>query len=125
MTKDYSKGMFMFPTQSYSEGTYWTFVGNVFPFVLFIMFCYPVISVLSVLIEEKESKIKESVKMMGANNTVYWLSWFIWFFGEFTLIAAFVTFLGLAGNVFRYSDGFIIFLWFELFCLSSATFGML
>ena len=62
---------------------------------------------------------------MGATTSAYWLSWFIWFFMEFTLIAIFVTALGTLGGVFKYSDASIVFVWFELFCLSSATFGMM
>eukprot|EP01084_Bolivina_argentea_P269164 457390_1 len=125
MSKEYSKGLFMFPTKSYEESTYWNYIGQTFPFILFIMFCYPIITVLSILIEEKQSKIKEGMKMMGATTSTYWLSWFIFFFIEFTMIAVLVTLLGIGGHVFRYSDGIIIFLWFWLFCLSSATFAMM
>lgn len=89
------------------------------------MFSYPVIQVLSILIEEKASKIKEGMKMMGATTSTYWLSWFIWFFCEFTLICAAVTAVGIGGGVFRFSSGGVIFMWYWMFCLSSGAFAML
>eukprot|EP01084_Bolivina_argentea_P269163 457388_1 len=125
MSKEYSKGLFMFPTKSYEESTYWNYIGQTFPFILFIMFCYPIITVLSILVEEKRSKIKEGMKMMGATTTAYWTSWTIWFFIEFTGMALLVSILGSGFGVFRYTDFGIVFLWFWLFCLSSAAFAMM
>eukprot|EP01083_Nonionella_stella_P193084 713453_1 len=125
MTTEYSKGLFMFPTAKYQQSNFWNTVGGFFSFFLFIMFCYPVITVVSILVEEKQTKIKEGMKMMGATTSAYWLSWFIWFTAEFTFIALCVTLIGVGGKVFRYSDGIVIFLWFELFCISSAVFGMM
>eukprot|EP01083_Nonionella_stella_P217797 781659_1 len=89
------------------------------------MFCYPIITVLSILVEEKRSKIKEGMKMMGATTTAYWTSWTIWFFIEFTGMALLVSILGSGFGVFRYTDFGIVFLWFWLFCLSSAAFAMM
>ena len=60
---------------------------------------------------------------MGATTSAYWTSWMIYFLIEFTLTALLVSVLGVAFSVFRYSDFGIIFLWFWLFCLSSATFA--
>ena len=60
-TEMYSKGIFMFPTAAYNQDDYWNFFGAAFPFFLFIMFCYPIITVLSILVEEKQSKIKEGM----------------------------------------------------------------
>ena len=60
-TTEYSKGLFQFPSYPYEVDQYWTFVGTQFPFFLFIMFCYPIITVVSILVEEKRSKIKEGM----------------------------------------------------------------
>eukprot|EP01084_Bolivina_argentea_P142149 249724_1 len=124
-TTQYDKGVFQFATAEYAKGDYWDAVGSQFPFFCFIMFCYPIITVLSILVQEKQTKIKEGMKMMGATTSAYWTSWIIWFFIEFTLMTLLVTVLGFGGSVFLYSGFGVIFLWFWLFCLSSATFAML
>ena len=119
-TKEYSKGIFMFATYPYLNDNYWVFIGQIFGFFLFIMFCYPITEILSILVDEKAKKIKEQLKMMGATSSTYWLSWFTWFFIQFTLIAIIISIIGVYGNVFAYSDFGVIFLWFWLFCLSTA-----
>eukprot|EP01083_Nonionella_stella_P063289 164447_1 len=118
-TTQYSKGVFMFPTRGYVQDLYWYYIGPVFGFYLFIMFCYPITEVLTILVDEKAKKIKETLNMMGATTTTYWLSWYCWFFVSFTLIALVITIIGVFGNVFRYSAFGVIFLWFWFFCLAT------
>lgn len=52
-------------------------------FPCFFMFTYliPLYYMVSKLAEEKQSKSKEGMKMMGLKESVYFLSWFILFFG--------------------------------------------
>merc|ERR1719295_1658548 len=71
-TNEYSKGVFQFASYPYKEDNFWLFAGGLFGFFLFIMFSYPLITVISILVEEKRSKIKEGMKMMGATTSAYW-----------------------------------------------------
>ena len=60
---NFIKGSFVFPFTSYKTDYYWLIMQV--PFVVFagIMFIYPVIQIISVLVTEKSSKIKEGMKM--------------------------------------------------------------
>merc|ERR1719347_1364622 len=42
---------------------------------------------LMVIVDEKEKKIKESLKMVGLRDSVFWLSWFV-VYSVFVLIAS-------------------------------------
>ena len=82
------------------------------PFTIFtaIMFIYPIIQILSLLVSEKASKIKEGMKMMGATNSIYWCSMYLWFTLEFTLICIIIVCVGFVMDVFLCSDALIIIL---------------
>jgi len=50
----------------------------------------PVYNVTFQIVKEKESKTKESMRMMGMTDTSYWLSWFAYY----TLINTIIGFVG-------------------------------
>ncbi|CAD8078681.1 unnamed protein product [Paramecium primaurelia] len=68
------------------------------------------------IIYEKEKKLREGMKMMGLNNTSFYLSWIIQYFIIYTLISIVATIL-LKGMVFRNTDGFVLFINYWLFCM--------
>ena len=41
------------------------------------------------LVKEKESRIKESMRMMGMRDSAYWLSWYVYY----TIISSIIVFL--------------------------------
>jgi ATP-binding cassette subfamily A (ABC1) protein 3 len=50
-----------------------------FPFFLMVVFLIPLYYIVSKLAEEKESRSREGMKMMGLNDFTYYLSWFIFY----------------------------------------------
>ena len=69
--------------------------------------------------------IAEGLKMMGATLFSYLFSWISWWFMEYTFIALSVTLFAVVGQVFKYSDIVVIFLWFWGFCLSLSGLAIL
>ncbi len=49
----------------------------VLSFVLVISFLFTVILTSKSIVNEKETGIKEAIKLMGVKSWIYWLSWFI------------------------------------------------
>ena len=43
------------------------------------MFSLPVYNMVFLFVKEKESKTRETMKIMGLNETPYWLSWFAYY----------------------------------------------
>ncbi|CAK63380.1 unnamed protein product (macronuclear) [Paramecium tetraurelia] len=68
------------------------------------------------MIYEKEKKLREGMKMMGLNNTSFYLSWIIQYLIIYTIISILATIL-LSGIVFTHTDGFVLFLNYWLFCI--------
>ena len=121
----YEAYTFPLPVDEYTSDTFWSTVGGLFIFFVLIQFMYPINIVVSVLVTEKADKIAEGLKMMGATLFSYWFSWISWWFMEYTFIALSVTLFAVVGQVFKYSDIVVIFLWFWGFCLSLSGLAIL
>ena len=87
------------------------------PFFMLLIYILPMYRLLSNMVSEKESKARESMKMMGLVDFSYWLSWWTYYFIIVTIISA-LCILVLGFNVVQYSNRFLIFIFFELFGLS-------
>lgn len=74
------------------------------------------------IVAEKESKVKESMRMMGLKDTAYWLSWLTYYTIINTLIS-FFTWLILFESVTSKTSGWILFLVVWLF--GQSLFGLL
>ncbi len=116
-------GYFVFPTEKFETDGWWLTGQYILPYFLLMAFIYPMTQVTSYLVVEKSTKIKEGMKMMGASTAAFWTSWIIWFLVLFTLIAVICTIIAVVGDVFKYSDSGIMFLWIWVYCLSTASFG--
>jgi len=49
----------------------------IFPFIIVLSFCFTVILTAKAIVHEKETGLKEAMKLMGMKSWVYWLSWYI------------------------------------------------
>lgn len=87
------------------------------PFFVLLIYILPMYRLLSNMVSEKESKARESMKMMGLVDFSYWLSWWTYYFIIVTMISG-LCILVLSFNVISYSNRFIVFIFFELFGLS-------
>lgn len=115
--------------ENFPRGSYLTDGGTVLRAIvpLYMVFAWAqfIIYMMMLVVEEKEKKLKESMKMMGLRDSVYWLSWF-------TIYAAYVLLLALVciillplANVFQKANIFLLFLLFILYGFSSIMFGFM
>ena len=74
------------------------------------------------LVKEKESRTKESMRMMGMTDTAYWLSWFVYYTMINTLIST-LSWLILLYNVINFSTPFYVWLFFWLY--GQSVFGQI
>jgi hypothetical protein len=92
------------------------------PFFLLLIYMLPVYNITFQIVKEKESKTKESMRMMGMTDTSYWLSWFAYY----TLINTIISLVGwlcLCINVIQYSIPAYVFLYMWLF--GESVFGQI
>lgn len=92
-------------------------------FFLFVTSLVPVCRMISKVVTEKETKVRESMKMMGLSDTPYWLSWLIMYTLIYFVIAFLSTLVGF--GIFEYCNKFILFLLFFLYGLSCLAFSVL
>src|SRR3982750_421126 len=96
-------------------------MNGMLPFFMLLMYILPVYRLISNVVAEKESKARESMKMMGLSDFSYWLSWFTYYLIVVTIITILCIII-LARTVFKNSTIGIIFLYFWIFGIS--LFGM-
>ena len=81
------------------------------PFLLLLIFIPPVYNTVFLLVKEKESRIKESMRMMGMKDKAYWLSWYVYF----TIISTLICLLSWAVlliNCIVNSNSFLVLVFF-------------
>ena len=59
-----------FPISSYKNDDFYTFVGNVFALIFVLSFFFPSFFLIRGLVVEKETRIREGMRMMGLADAV-------------------------------------------------------
>jgi hypothetical protein len=68
------------------------FIQSLFTFFVLVMYIPPLYRTVYRIVQEKESRVKESMKIMGLGDGAYWLSWYVYF----TLVNIAISFLAWA-----------------------------
>lgn len=110
-----------FPTPPYIDDPFANTIANVLGLFFTIIYMWPVTRLIKGIVEEKQLRIKEGMRMMGLPDSALYCSWF----GTYTLIF-FLTSLLItivtSGSVYAHSNKFYIFLFFFFFAMSTFSF---
>ena len=79
-------------------------------------------NIIFLIVQEKESKTKESMRMMGMTDFSYWLSWFAYYFIIMTIANTLALFVMMI-NVIEYSKAGYV--WLMLWMCGIAVFGLI
>ncbi|KAK7058691.1 ATP-binding cassette sub- A member 5 [Halocaridina rubra] len=113
-----------FPRDKYTDGGT-VALRSIIPLYMVFAWAQFIVYMLMLVVEEKEKKIKESMKMMGLRDSVYWLSWFS-IYGTYVLILAIISILILPlGKVLEHANVFLLFILFILYGCSSIMFSFM
>lgn len=63
------------------------------PLFMTLAWIYSVAVIIKGIVYEKEARLKETMKIMGLNNSILWLSWFISSFIPILMSAGLLTFI--------------------------------
>jgi ABC-type multidrug transport system ATPase subunit len=105
------------PLPASSSNPFFNSAGNFVGLVLCLAMLYPVSRLMKAVVEEKESRAKETMKMMGLFNWVFIAAHFLTYFLIFLVIAIVETIL-LKGSILSHTNVGLIFVYFLLFNLS-------
>lgn len=95
-----------------------------FPFFLMFTFLIPLYYIVSKLAEEKESKSREGMKMMGLKDSTYFLSWMTTF-GIVIAIMSILVLIMTCFITFRQSNKFLVFILSFIYGLSLFGFSVM
>lgn len=105
------------PSNNDTTDDFGQIISGVLPQLILLVFIPPVYNMVFLLVKEKESRIKESMRMMGMRDYTYWLSWYVYY----TIISSIIVFLAwlvLLINTMANSNPFLILI-FMLFYAQS------
>ncbi len=80
-------GIYPMPTAGYLTDEFFKILSDFLTFMMILAFIYPYFVLSGAIVQEKASKIKEGLRMMGASVTSYWLSIYCYYGIKFTFIA--------------------------------------
>ena len=90
------------PTDATIEDPFSSALAVLMPLFLLLAYIPPVYNLTFKIVREKESRIKETMRIMGMTDLPYWMSWFVFY----TIVNTIVTTLSwgiLTINVIAYS----------------------
>uniref|UniRef100_A0A8C2KP21 ABC transporter domain-containing protein n=1 Tax=Cyprinus carpio TaxID=7962 RepID=A0A8C2KP21_CYPCA len=89
------------------------------PLYMTLAWIFSVALIVKGVVQEKEARLKETVRMMGLKSSTYWLSWAISSTLPLAVSAALLTIILKYGKVLRYSDPSVIFVFLLVFCVAT------
>ena len=75
--------------------------------LLTLVFIWPITRIVKGLVEEKELRIKEGMKIMGLKEHVNWIAWLTTYIIIFSLVAAGITFV-CSFTVYSYDLNYVL-----------------
>lgn len=110
-----------FPTAAYSQNPFFLQVGYLLGLTLVMAFLYPTSRLIKTIVEEKETKMKETLLILGVRGWAHWMSWFITSLLIFLIITVAATFTLTSTMLEKSSVGYI-FVYILLFSMSTIGF---
>ncbi|XP_075928260.1 phospholipid-transporting ATPase ABCA3 isoform X2 [Petromyzon marinus] len=116
-----------FPYPPYRDDIFILAIQTQLPLLLMLSFVYTALNIVRTLVHEKESKLKEYMKMMCLSNWLHWTAWFLKFFIFFLISVFYMTVLfcvkvGERGAVLNFSDPTLVFVFILAFSVSTISF---
>lgn len=113
-----------FPISPHQSDNFASYLQPVIGLFMVCAFMWPFSRLVRNMVEEKEKKLKEGMKMMGLFNSVFWLSWLITYVILFFVLCILICLL-THFTFMKHSNPLLIFMFLYTFCLSLLTLSML
>jgi ABC-type multidrug transport system ATPase subunit len=113
-----------YPTPAYEINPFYAEVGFLLGLAIAMASLYPVSRTVKTIVEEKETKMRELMKIMGLRSFAYQMAWFLVTFILFFWVAVSETFISSISFLSK-SNKLLLFWFFFVFALSEITFSFL
>ena len=111
-------------TKAHTKDVFMDGIGGSFSLFFLLIFIGPKYRFISSVVEEKASRAREGMKLMGLKDTPYWLSWFVYYLGVCITISLMCTVI-LVAFVFKNSSWLFVFLFVFLYGMVIYSYSML
>ncbi|KAM8909147.1 phospholipid-transporting ATPase ABCA1-like isoform 2-T2 [Spinachia spinachia] len=105
------------PYPCYVDDIFLRVMSRSMPLFMTLAWMYSVAIILKSVVYEKEARLKETMRIMGLNNGILWLSWFISSLIPLLVSAGLLVLLLKKGNLLPYSDPGVVFLFLGSFAV--------
>ncbi|TYZ68996.1 hypothetical protein PybrP1_010597 [[Pythium] brassicae (nom. inval.)] len=113
-----------FPIEGYTNSPFYDSIKDIFALLFVLAYLYTVSHVLVVFIQEKESRMREFMKILGVKEKTILISWYITYTGILLVGSALQTLAGSTA-LFANSSLVVALFFFFLFGMSVLAFGFL
>uniref|UniRef100_A0A8C3B649 P-type phospholipid transporter n=1 Tax=Cyclopterus lumpus TaxID=8103 RepID=A0A8C3B649_CYCLU len=103
------------PYPCYVDDIFLRVMSRSMPLFMTLAWMYSVAIIIKGVVYEKEARLKETMRIMGLNNGILWLSWFISSLIPLLISAGLLVLLLKMGNLLPYSDPGVVFLFLGSF----------
>ena len=115
----------MHPYPCYRNDNFLSLTVTTLPLFLTIAWLYSVSMLVKDIVQEKESRLKEVMKMMGMRNSSHWLGWFVLSFTTSQVTVFILSLVLKFGKILPHSSIFMVNLWLGSYCVSIICFAFL
>ncbi|PAA80697.1 hypothetical protein BOX15_Mlig019968g3 [Macrostomum lignano] len=109
----------MFPSVCYMDDTFAKVTNAFLPMLLIFTWIFNVSVLVNAIVYEKETRLKEMMKIMGLSDGVHWVSWFITSFAIMLVSGTLITVMLKAGQIIGLSNPGLLFLFIVSFAVST------
>uniref|UniRef100_H2T045 ATP binding cassette subfamily A member 3 n=1 Tax=Takifugu rubripes TaxID=31033 RepID=H2T045_TAKRU len=115
-----------FPYPAFIYDVFVLAIQNQLPLLLVLSFTYISLNIVRSVVQEKERKLKEYMKMMGLSNWLHWSAWFLMFFLFISISVFLVTLLlCIRVTVLTHSDPTLVFVFLLIFTVATINFSFM
>jgi ABC-type Na+ transport system ATPase subunit NatA len=112
------------PEDGWRKADFYRVVKSVFALVFMLLYMYSVFNIIASLVEEKETRVRELLRMMSVGNTALLASWYLTYAAVFGVLNfVIVVACKMPGGMFEYSDYSVLFVFFSLFSVSAISYA--
>ncbi|KAI1888287.1 hypothetical protein AGOR_G00183470 [Albula goreensis] len=107
------------PYPCYVDDMFLRVMSRSMPLFMTLAWMYSVAIIIKGVVYEKEARLKETMRIMGLDNGILWLSWFISSLIPLLASASLLVLILKMGNLLPYSDPGVVFLFLGSFAVAT------
>ncbi|XP_053321852.1 phospholipid-transporting ATPase ABCA1 isoform X2 [Spea bombifrons] len=105
------------PYPCYVDDIFLRVMSRSLPLFMTLAWIYSVAVIIKGIVYEKEARLKETMRIMGLDNGILWLSWFISSLIPLLMSAGLLVLILKMGNLLPYSDPSVVFVFLSVFAV--------